>query len=424
MLRTCDQLQAGDKRVPVRVACWRNLLIIFFLLPLWAPGLLAQGNQDISGKVPEHAVPRDSTRIKRPVLSMDGYFSGLNSALFESLSSPFIMEQLLHNRLNLDLPFSDQVRLTAGIRNRLFTGDMVRAEHDYAVLTARDPGWMDLSWNLLEEHSFFLNTAFDRLSLDITAGKTEIRIGRQRINWGQTLVWNPNDIFNAYSFFDVDYPEKPGSDAVRVQYYPSFSSVMELAVSLNRAGEVTAAGLWRFNRKGYDVQLLGGYAGSRDVVAGTGWSGNIGTISFRGEATLFAPVKKGVPEKTMLLATTGFEKTMKGNSLAIVQLMYCTNPPDLEEFASLYTTTLSARNLAFSEFTAFGQYTWAATPLLNMTLAAMWFPDLKGIFTGPSLDFSMAENVDLSLLWQHFSGDFGSGATHINLAFLRFSYSF
>ncbi len=403
------------------------LLLISSLLPGWAAGLSAQERQETPGSVTENRDLRDSTRVKRHELSMDGYLTGLNSALFEAFSSPFIMEQLVHNRLNLYLTFCDQVSLTAGIRSRLFTGDMVRAESDYALLTARDPGWMDLSWNLLEENSVFLNTTYDRLSLDITAGKTDIRIGRQRINWGQTLVWNPNDLFNAYSFFDIDYPEKPGSDAVRVQYYPSFSSVMELAVSLNRSGEVTAAGLWRFNRGGYDVQWMGGYAGSRDVVAGTGWSGNIGTISFRGEATLFAPVKKKAPEKTMLLATTGFEKTMKDNSLAIVQLMYCTNPPDLQEFATLYNTPLSARNLAFSEFTAFGQYTWAATPLLNLTLSAMWFPDLKGYYAGPSLDFSLAENVDLSVLWQHFSGefgDFGNGSTRLNLAFLRFRYSF
>jgi len=367
---------------------------------------------------------RSGAQEKEKILTISGYLHSLQTVMFSSPKEEFVHENLLHNRLNLELTICDQVRLTAGIRNRLFTGDMVRADAGYAVLTARDPGWMDLSRNLLEEHSFFLNTTFDRLSLDIKAGKTDIRIGRQRINWGQTMVWNPNDIFNAYSFFDVDYPEKPGSDAVRIQYYPSFSSVVEIAASLNRAGEVTAAGLWRFNHGGYDVQLLGGYAGSRDVVAGTGWSGNIGTISFRGEATLFAPLKKEAPEKTMLLATTGFEKTMKDNSLAMVQVMYCTYPPDLQEFSSLYNTTLSARHLAFSELTAFGQYTWAATPLLNLTLAAMWFPDLKGYYAGPSLNFSLAENVDLSLLWQHFSGDFGSGSTHLNLAFLRFSYSF
>ena len=90
-----------------------------------------------------------------------------------------------------------------------------------------------MSWNILTEKSFFLNTTIDRLWVDFNYGKLQVRAGRQRINWGQTLIWNPNDIFNAYSFFDFDYIERPGSDAVRVQYYPGSSSSVEAAVKVN-----------------------------------------------------------------------------------------------------------------------------------------------------------------------------------------------
>ncbi len=94
-------------------------------------------------------------------------------------------------------------------------------------------GWIDMSWNIVDENSFFLNTTIDRLWLDLNFNKFQARIGRQRINWGQTFVWNPNDIFNAYSFFDFDYTERPGSDAIRLQYYPSFSSAIELAAKID-----------------------------------------------------------------------------------------------------------------------------------------------------------------------------------------------
>lgn len=361
---------------------------------------------------------------KEKAIQLNGYVSALHSVIFESLNDDFINESLLHNRLNFSASLGDHVRLTAEIRNRLFTGDRVKSLDNYASWVSHDPGWMNLSWNLIEEHAYFLNTTIDRLSLDYTAGKTEIRIGRQRINWGQAMVWNPNDIFNAYSFFDVDYPEKPGSDVVRFQFFPSFSSVVEVAASLNREKEVTMAGLWRFNRGGYDMQFLGGYAGSQDLVAGTGWAGNIGATSFRGEATLFVPAKKDSGQKTLLLATAGLDRVLKDNSMIMVQLMYCSHPPELQDFAVMYSSTLSPRNLAFSEFTAFGQFTWAATPLLNMTLSAMWFPDLKGYYAGPSLDFSLAENWDFSAIWQHFGGNTGDSTTNLNLAFLRLKYNF
>ncbi|MCG8318265.1 MAG: hypothetical protein MI921_02070 [Cytophagales bacterium] len=50
-------------------------------------------------------------------------------------------------------------------------------------------------------------------------------IGKHRINWGKSYVWNPNDVFNAYSFFDFDYEERRGTDALLIKYTTSpFSS--------------------------------------------------------------------------------------------------------------------------------------------------------------------------------------------------------
>ncbi len=93
--------------------------------------------------------------------------------------------------------------------------------------------------------------------------KFQVTLGRQRINWGQTFVWNPNDIFNAYSYFDFDYIERPGSDAVRLQYFPSSSSVAEFAVKVDDENDITAAGLYRFNKWGYDIQFLAGLCQQR-----------------------------------------------------------------------------------------------------------------------------------------------------------------
>lgn len=107
-----------------------------------------------------------------------------------------------------------------------------------------------------------------------------------------------------------------------------------------------------------------------------------------------------------------------------LQLMYCNNPVDLTGFGSLYSGNMSAKDLAFSEFSAFLLFSYPVTPLLNTSVSFMWMPDLKGYFTGPSLDYSVAENVDLSVFWQHFKTNTGSSSTRINLGFLRVKFSF
>ena len=361
---------------------------------------------------------------KQKVVTLNGYLSTMQSVMFDSLSGPFVNDNLLHNRLNFKVYLNDNITFAAEFRNRLFTGDMVRSGSSYSEMTGSDQGWVDLSWNILNEPSIFLNTTIDRLWFDLNYGKLQARIGRQRINWGQTLVWNPNDIFNAYSFFDFDYIERPGSDAVRLQYYPGSSSAIELAVKADYEDDITAAALYRFNKWGYDLQFLAGYVNSEDLVAGAGWSGALGSVSFRGEASWFQPSENFQDTTGMGLFTAGFDKVFKDNSMVQMQFMYCNNPPDLNGFSTLYSGNMSTKDLAFSRFSAFGQYSHPVTPLLNLSFSVMWFPDLKGYFAGPSVDYSLADEIDFSLFWQHFDSEINNERIRINIGFLRVKFSF
>jgi hypothetical protein len=361
---------------------------------------------------------------KPKFLTMNGYFSMMQSVMFDSVSGPFVVDNLLHNRLNFKGYVNDNITFAAEFRNRLFTGDMVRSIPDYSETVGSDDGLVDLSWNILDKQSFLLNTSVDRLWADFNYGKFQARVGRQRINWGQTLVWNPNDIFNVYSYFDFDYIERPGSDAIRLQYYPDYSSAFEIAVKADYENNVTGAALYRFNTHGYDIQFMAGFFNSEDFVVGTGWSGSMGSVAFRGEATWFQPAKNFSDTTGTGIFTIGFDKTFGNNSMAQMQVMYCNSPADMLTFGSIYKGSMSTKEIAFSHFSAFGMYSYPVTPLFNISLSAMWFPDLKGYYAGPSFEYSVAENVGLSLFWQHFESRKSEPRTRINMGFLRVKFSF
>jgi hypothetical protein len=356
--------------------------------------------------------------------SFNGYITSMQSVMFDSIKGIWTDDNLIHNRINLKVYGGDHFTFATEFRNRLFTGDMVRSGQSYFEMTGSDQGWVDLSWNILNEKSFLLNTTIDRLWIDFNYGKFQARVGRQRINWGQTFIWNPNDIFNAYSFFDFDYAERPGSDAIRLQIYPSSSSTVEIAVKADKDNDITAALLYRFNKWGYDIQFLGGYVNSEDFVAGTGWSGAFGSVSFRGEISWFQPSVNFSDTIGRAIFTAGLDKIFNNNFMVQIQLMYCNRPVGFGNFDSFYSGNLSSKDLAFSEFSAFGQFTYPVTPLLNFTVSGMWYPDLDGYFAGPSIDYSLAENIDLSVIWQHFSGGMGPDQSRINLGFIRLKYSF
>jgi len=384
------------------------------------PGVAESDTPEMNGVI------TDAREEKEKVVSLTagGYASWLHTAMFEKPSETWINSSMLHNRLNFKAWAGSKFTFALEIRNRFFTGDMIALDPGYVSGLAADNGWLDLSWNISSGNSYVLNSMIDRAYVDFTAGRLQVTAGRQRINWSQSLVWNPNDIFNTYSFFDFDYVERPGSDALRLVYSTGPSSAAEAAVKINSQGRFTAAALFRFSLLNTDLQFFAGETDEEFFTAGTGWSGAAGPFSVRGEATLFSPFEGSGHEGSTVIATAGVDRAFSDRLTAMVQLMYSNRPLSLDSFTVLYEGGLTARDLAFSEFSAVGQVTWAPMPLLSISLSAMWYPDLEGWYAGPSVDVSLAENVDFSLLWQHFDMRLASAETKLNLGFIRIRYSF
>lgn len=374
--------------------------------------------------------PVNGTQEETPVkqekewFSAGGYTTWLHTAMFEDPDDDWINSSMLHNRLNFKAYAGSSTTFALEIRNRFVTGDMVRLDPAYVPGLSADPGWADLSWNISSGSSYVLNMMIDRAYIDFTSGSLQVRAGRQRINWSQALIWNPNDIFNTYSFFDFDYVERPGSDALRVTYSTGPSSSAEAAVKVDGSNRITAAALGRFSLLNTDLQILAGVTDDEYFTAGTGLSGAIGSVSVRGEATLFAPLNSSAGGENNFIATLGIDKAFSDKVTTLVQAMYSSNPVDLTGFTELYGGGLTARQLAFSKFSAAAQVAWTPVPLLSISLAAIWFPDLNGFYAGPSLDFSLAENTDFSLVWQHFNSTIAGLETSMNLGFLRIRQSF
>lgn len=392
---------------------------IFLTVVMLASFLLLKGQEQVS-VLPEE----DSGSQGADWLTAGGYASWLHTAMFEKPSDDWVNSSMLHNRLNFKAYAGSNFTFALEIRNRFVTGDMVRFDPTYVPGLSADPGWADLSWNISKGNSYVVNMMVDRAYVDFTAGRLQVRAGRQRINWSQAMIWNPNDIFNTYSFFDFDYVERPGSDALRLTYSTGASSSVETAVKVDAGNRITAAALGRFSVLNTDLQFLAGVTDNEFFTVGTGWSGAIGSVSLRGEATLFTPLKASDGGESNFIATAGIDKAFSDKVTTLVQVMYSSNPVDLAGFDDLYGGGLTARQLAFSEFSAAAQVSYSPLPLLNISLSAIWFPDLEGYYAGPSIDFSLAENVDFALLWQHFNSTIASQEMRINLGFIRIRYSF
>jgi len=332
-----------------------------------------------------------------------------------------------YTRINLNWYPSSNFSMHAGIRNNFIYGSMLTDFYPfYTQILTSDNGFMDLTFKLASDSSYLLLSNTDRLYFKWTLDKFELTVGRQRINWGINMVWNPNDIFNTYNFFDFDYVERPGSDAILLQYYTGDLSSIQLAAKLNRNKELTAAILYKFNLLNYDFQFLGGIM-NKDIVAGMGWAGQVGKAGFTGEATYFRNAKTFADTTGQLVASVGANYTFKNSIFINGSFIYNSTgtlgKAGLSNF--FLNNNLSPKTLTFSRFDLFAEVSYPISPLIKGDLSTMINPNDRSAFFGPSVDFSLTDNLELYFMGQLFLGKQGAEfGNYGRIIYMRLKWSF
>lgn len=334
------------------------------------------------------------------------------------------MEYRLHNRLNLRYDPSDVLSFHWQMRTRLFAGDLVREVPGYTDGIAEDDGLVDLSWTVAESGDWILHYIPDRLYGEWDHADWNVRIGRQRVNWGVNWITNPNDIFNIYSVYDFDYPERPGSDAVRIQRFLGFSSRMELAVSPGRSRkDSVAAALYAFRTRGYDIQMIGGYYRDR-IAAGGGWSGNLGGAALKGETMFFADIDSDESgRETNVIAAVSIDYMFPNSLFTVAELLY--NREGGQDALIPAVGRLSPDNPSFSTYQASLRFSYPIHPLLDGILTTIWYPDEDAAFLSPALRWSVTQNLDADLTGQFFvaaSDSAFENAGHLVVAALTYNF--
>lgn len=342
----------------------------------------------------------------------------------EPIGEETFWEYRLQNRLNFRWYASEEITINVQMRTRFFAGDLVKDIPGYASAINRDDGWLNMSLLVAEEESWLLHYIPDRLNMEWNRNDWRVTLGRQRINWGINTVSNPNDLFNIYSFYDFDYPERPGSDAVRIQKFLDWSTRIEVAYSpASDVKESVGAVMFATNRRGYDFQLIGGYYQNM-LALGGGWAGSIRQTGFKGEVMLFSSLDDETgSEGTHILIGVSADHMFDNSLFLIVEGLY--NQAGGREDFLLFGSSLSADNPSFSRYQLMTQVSYPFSPIWNGSFATIWYPDEEALFMSPTLGYSIHQNVDINLLTQIFIGSndsiFGSAGS-VAMASVKWSF--
>jgi hypothetical protein len=365
---------------------------------------------------------QDTAEIKKKWF-LNGYIKNLETLSFDKDFENNIFSNLLHNRLNVKWKPSGKITASAEFRNRLFWGEEVRSIPDFAMQLRNDNEKVNLQKAWILNKSLVLHANVERLNIEYRDTKWNVSLGRQRINWGITTTFNPNDIFNAYNFLDFDYEERQGVDGGRFQYLfnNSFNAEIAYAHTGKKNGNVAAI-KYNLNKWGYDLQLITGWY-KEHLTLGTGWAGNIKEAGFKGELQYFFQHKDSADHFNLSLeGDYMFKKGWYVNASLLFNNNGIYQPLSNWNNISL---KLSPENLMPTRWNFIVTSTKEITPLLSASMSVLYAPGTNLFILFPSFKYNLATNLDVDLIWQSFFVELNHNFEAVNhRGFLRMKWSY
>ncbi len=318
----------------------------------------------------------------------------------------------LNNRINLKWLPNKTFNFEVGLRNQYIFGDLLyqvntSLDQAYNKLLSYDNGFLTLTkvWHQNVNGIFYSN--LDRLVAQLEWKKWNLKVGRQRINWGINLVWQPNDIFNTFNYLNFNYPERPGADAVRVQYYTGSTSSIDVAYKIDHEKRSTYAAKYAFNRWNYDWQMMAGVMNQEYFVAGMGFSGDIKGAGFTGEASWFSPVKIDTSLHEALLASISMNYTFTNGIFIHSSVLYNSSGTTEKAGRPFFMTleNISTLDYTLSKAQIFGQVSYTVNPIWQLDLSGIVNPFDGSFYLGPSVGITLTNDISLFFIAQTFFGE-------------------
>jgi ABC-type lipoprotein release transport system permease subunit len=287
--------------------------------------------------------------------------------------------------------------------------------------------WLQADHTWADDTSLLAWSRLDRAHIDYAGDRLSLRLGRQVISWGQTLLWSPSDLFNTYSLIDIDRPVRQGSDALRLSWFATPGTLVEVAGRLNAYDELTAAALLRFYLSGMDVQLQTGLVDGDGWMVGGGLSAGSGAWGLRSEWAWHFPLRRQADFKPMLVAVAGVDRIFSNELALQAELLYNQLHYDREfvgPLTRLYRVSTSARHLSHSRWSLSANASYPLTPRLRLLLMTAGFADDRMLLLSPSVRWKPWQNTELSLAMQWLGFEYQGQRQEISTAMLQLTRSF
>lgn len=330
---------------------------------------------------------------------LNGYVKDLQSLNFNKDFRVLVPGNILHNRMNLRWTPQKKIQLGVEWRNRFFWGEEMASIPNFLrqLRSAQELVNLNITW--LDRPNYALITQTDRFWAAYENNNWSLRLGRQRINWGQTTTWNPNDLFNTYNFLDFDYEERPGTDALNIERkWNDFSSVQWVAAPQRKIGQSITAVKYSFNQQGYDFQVLAGWYKGQ-ITVGSGWAGSIGEAGFKGEVQYYLPASG---QSGLFNSSIEIDYAFKKGWYVNGGLLFNSGGTSTATGWETLKFDFSPKYLMPTRWNMIATTAKAFTPRFSLTTSLLYAPGSNLLLILPALKYNLADDLDADLIGQSF----------------------
>lgn len=333
---------------------------------------------------------------------LQSYISQTQQIFFDTIKNSWYLQNQIQNRLKINIRPTTNTKFNTEIRSRLMYGDLMLF---YKNTFKKDKGLINLKLTIFEFQNGVFLSNIDRLFFKYYGQNFELTLGRQRINWSKTFVWNPNDLFNTFSFFEIDYPEKPGTDAIYFQYFPTTTSNLDFVLWADSSKKANLAVRHNFNFLKTDFQyLVSKY--NNELAIGIGFSTNIYKLNIRSEATYLHSFNKFFDTSGQIISSIGIDLIISNKFTFLSEFLY--NPfirlNKTSNLTQLFYSPTDIKKLSIAEYNFLNQLTYSPNETVNVGFGVFWMQkNWYGLLT--NIKISISQNIDFLLYVQNFKSE-------------------
>ncbi|ODV10049.1 MAG: hypothetical protein ABT20_09180 [Rubrivivax sp. SCN 70-15] len=308
------------------------------------------------------------------------------------------------NRLRLELrgrPWPG-VAIEVQYDNEIVLGSYLDTQQFQVQKNLPRPTYWDAQATYADTRDLYGEHLLHRAAVTWSGDNVDVRIGRQRIAWGTGRFFSALDRLNPFSPTSLERAERPGVDALLVEFRPGALSRASAVVAPQRAaGGSTRVLRWHANAGAADYSLMAGRFRGEEV-AGADLATQVGSAGLRAELAAIRTAGRlheralvGMDQAFAGGLTLGAEIYLDGTGAA--------RSSDYD-FAALFAgerQTVGRRYLG-----AYAGY--EITPLLKLNVDLIFNLRDRSRYLAPSLTWSLRPNLEAVLGTQWFAGRAGS----------------